>query len=227
MRARDLLRWKRALNEIKFKHEELEIVKEINSTQSSQFGNELREYCAKHNINLAALIAERDAREAKLNNKTIADKSTEEEQEHSDLSLSLGQYASEPPPEIPKDAHDEEEMHKVFRDLFKKIALHLHPDRLQHLTEEERQVRLNMFKEARVSIDERNYFKLLDISERFNIKMPKNFKQQTRWMKGRIKELEREIAKEKTSYNYLIAEAETQEQKDQLYRNFIRQVFKT
>ena len=83
-----------------------------------------------------------------------------------------------------------------------------------------------MFKEARVSIDERNYFKLLDISERFNIKMPKNFKQQTRWMKGRIKELEREIAKEKTSYNYLIAEAETQEQKDQLYRNIIRQVFK-
>jgi len=225
MRARDLLKWKRALNEIKFKHEELEIVKEISSTQGSQFGNELREYCAKNNIDLAALIAKREAREAKLNSRAIEDKSTEE-RVHSDLSLFLAQHTSAAPPEIPKDAHDEEEMHKVFKDLFKKIALHLHPDRLQHLTEEERQVRLNMFKEARVSIDERNYFKLLDISERFNIKMPKNFKQQTRWMKGRIKELEREIAKEKTSYNYLIAEAETQEQKDQLYRNFIRQVFR-
>ncbi len=29
MRARDLLKWKRALNEIKFKHEELELIKEI------------------------------------------------------------------------------------------------------------------------------------------------------------------------------------------------------
>ena len=29
MRARDLLKWKRALNEIKIKHEELELIKEI------------------------------------------------------------------------------------------------------------------------------------------------------------------------------------------------------
>jgi hypothetical protein len=225
LRVTDLLKWKRALNEIKFKHEELEIVKEINSTQNSQFGSELREYCAKHNIDLAALIAEREIKEAELKSKAIEDKSTEEEETLSGLSLYLGQYKSEAPPEIPKDAHDEEEMHKVFKDLFKKIVLHLHPDRLQHLTEEERQVRLNMFKEARRSIDDRNYFKLLEISELFNIKMPKNYKQQTRWMKGRIKELEREIAREKNSYNYLISEAETQERKDELYKNFLRQIF--
>jgi len=225
MRARDLLRWKRALNEVRFRHEELEIVKEICSTQNGQFGKELREYCAKRNIDLSALIAKRDAKESKLKNKAIKDESMGEEKAHAEISLSSGQYVNEPPPEVPKDARDEEEMHKVFKDLFKKIALHLHPDRLQHLTDDERQVRLNMFKEARRSIDDRNYFKLLEISELFNIKMPKNYKQQTRWMKGRIRELEREITNEKNSYNYLISEAETQERKDELYKNFLRQIF--
>ena len=68
MRATDLLRWKRALNEVRFRHEELEIVKEICSTQNGQFGKELREYCAKRNIDLSALIAKRDAKESKLKN---------------------------------------------------------------------------------------------------------------------------------------------------------------
>jgi len=225
LRVTDLLKWKRALNETKFKYEELEIVKEICSTQNVEFGSELGEYCSKNNIDLPSLMAKKEAREAKQAAKEAEKKMLGEQEAESALSLSSEVYTKEPPPKIEQNPLDEEEMYKIFRDLFKKIALFLHPDRLQHLTEDERQVRLDMFKEAQRSIEDRNYFKLLEISELFNIKMPKNYKQQTRWMKKRIKELERQIAKEKSSYNYLIAEAETQEQKDELYRRFIKQVF--
>jgi len=46
MKARDLLKWKRALNEIKFKHEELELVKEICDSHASEFQIFLEEYCS-------------------------------------------------------------------------------------------------------------------------------------------------------------------------------------
>ena len=42
--------WKRALNEIKFKHEELELVKEICDGHGVDFQMFMEEYCAQNNI---------------------------------------------------------------------------------------------------------------------------------------------------------------------------------
>ena len=55
MRARDLVKWKRALNEIKFKHEELSLVKEICNDHGRDFQMFMEEYCAKNGIDLKAL----------------------------------------------------------------------------------------------------------------------------------------------------------------------------
>ena len=61
MRARDLLKWKRALNEIRFKHEELKIVKEICSEQNAKFSAELDEFCKKNGIDIGDLIGKKEA----------------------------------------------------------------------------------------------------------------------------------------------------------------------
>ena len=120
---------------------------------------------------------------------------------------------------------DKDEMHKTFKDLFKKLALNLHPDRAGALTAEEREVRLSMFKDAKQALDNGDYFLLLEMSERFNIRIPKNFKQQTRWMKARIKQLDQEINNQKHTYNYIFSEAETESEKAQIVKNFLRQIF--
>ena len=65
MRARDLLKWKRALNEIKFKHEELELVKEICDGHGVDFQMFMEEYCAQNNIDLKALNHKRGLKMAK------------------------------------------------------------------------------------------------------------------------------------------------------------------
>ena len=65
MRARDLLKWKRALNEIKFKHEELELIKEICRTHGVEFHMFMEEYCEQNGINLGKLNQEKGVREAK------------------------------------------------------------------------------------------------------------------------------------------------------------------
>lgn len=66
MKARDLLKWKRALNEIKFKHEELELVKEICDGHGVDFQIFMEEYCAKNGIDLKALNRKKGLKKAKL-----------------------------------------------------------------------------------------------------------------------------------------------------------------
>ena len=225
MRARDLLKWKRALNEIKFKHEELELVREICDAHGVEFQMFMEEYCAKNNIDLKALNHKRDS---ELNQKQDSEKNKQiESSEHHGIVHLENPPVFDAPEfeEVRIENKDKDEMHKTFKDLFKKLALNLHPDRVGNLTPEERDVRLNMFKDAKQALDNGDYFLLLDMSERFNIRIPKNFKQQTRWMKARIKQLDQEIQTQKHTYNYVFSECEVEDEKVNIVKNFLRQIF--
>ena len=226
MRARDLLKWKRALNEIKFKHEELELVKEICDGHGVDFQMFMEEYCAQNNIDLKALNHKRGLKMAKQKAQENQVKEIEQKTEQTLAHMENPQVANAPAVEqIHVDSKDKDEMHKTFKDLFKKLALNLHPDRVGDLTPEERDVRLSMFKDAKQALDNGDYFLLLDMSERFNIRIPKNFKQQTRWMKARIKQIDQEIQAQKHTYNYVFSECETEDEKVKVVKNFLRQIF--
>jgi len=226
MRARDLLKWKRALNEIKFKHEELELVKEICDGHGVDFQMFMEEYCAQNNIDLKALNHKRGLKMAKQNAQENQVKEIQQKTEQTLARMENPQVANAPAVEqIHVESKDKDEMHKTFKDLFKKLALNLHPDRVGDLTPEERDVRLSMFKDAKQALDNGDYFLLLDMSERFNIRIPKNFKQQTRWMKARIKQIDQEIQAQKHTYNYVFSECETEDEKVKVVKNFLRQIF--
>ena len=226
MRARDLLKWKRALNEIKFKHEELELVKEICDGHGVDFQMFMEEYCAKNNIDLKALNHKRGLKIAKQKAKDNQVKEIEQKTQETLAHMENPKVEHAPRVEqINVESKDKDEMHKTFKDLFKKLALNLHPDRVGDLTAEEREVRLSMFKDAKQALDNGDYFLLLDMSEKFNIRIPKNFKQQTRWMKARTKQLDQEIKAQKHTYNYIFSEAETESEKVQIVKNFLRQIF--
>ena len=226
MRARDLVKWKRALNEIKFKHEELSLVKEICNDHGTDFQMFMEEYCAKNGIDLKALSHKRGANTPQQQTSENQIKEIEDKQQET-LSRMLNPTIQGAPvvEDIDVESSDKDQMRKTFKDLFKKLALNLHPDRANGLTAEEREVRLSMFKDAKQALDNGDYFLLLEMSERFNIRIPKNFKQQTRWMKARIKQLDQEIQKQKHTYNYIFSECETESEKAKIVKNFLRQIF--
>ncbi len=226
MRARDLVKWKRALNEIKFKHEELSLVKEICNDHGTDFQMFMEEYCAKNGIDLKALNHKKGANTPQQQTSENQIKEIEDKQQET-LSRVLNPTIQGAPvvEDIDVESSDKDQMRKTFKDLFKKLALNLHPDRANGLTAEEREVRLSMFKDAKQALDNGDYFLLLEMSERFNIRIPKNFKQQTRWMKARIKQLDQEIQKQKHTYNYIFSECETESEKAKIVKNFLRQIF--
>ena len=227
MRARDLLKWKRALNEIKFKHSELELIKEICRTHGVEFHMFMEEYCEQNGINLNKLNQEKSVREAKAKEQFQAIQEEQQKAPEGKMVISENHFTENAPPvdELFVEQKDHDEMRRAFKDLFKKLALNLHPDRAGGLTAEEREDRLNMFKDAKQALDNGDYFLLLEMSEKFNIRMPKNYKQQTRWMKARIKQLNQQIQAEKHTYNYVFSECETIDEKVKIVKNFLRQIF--
>jgi len=227
MRARDLLKWKRALNEIKFKHEELELIKEICQSHGVEFHMFMEEYCEQNGINLKKLNQEKSVREAKAKEQFQAIQEEQQKAPEGKMVISENHFTENAPPveELFVEEKDHDEMRRAFKDLFKKLALNLHPDRAAGLTAEEREVRLSMFKDAKQALDNGDYFLLLEMSEKFNIRMPKNYKQQTRWMKARIKQLNQQIQAEKHTYNYVFSECETIDEKEKIVKNFLRQIF--
>ena len=189
MRASNLLKWKRTLNELRFKNSELEFIKDINESHAQEFQLYLEDFCRQKNVDLVD-----------LNKKLMAAQSIKiEEQKQERLSLpeteiddtgALVVYHETPEPVTDDEVlvKDGRELADSFTKLFKQIALYLHPDRLQSLSEEEKIERLELFKEAQAALKEERYYFLLDLSERFGVRTPKNYRQQTRWMKSKIQE---------------------------------------
>lgn len=227
MRASNLLKWKRTLNELRFKHSELELVKDINETHAQEFQMYLEDFCREKEVNLVDLNKNLLAAQSiKIEEKEQEKRLKIPETEIDDTGALVIRHET-PEPVIDDEiiVKDGRELSEAFSKLFKQIALYLHPDRLQNLSDKEKQERLELFKEAQQALKEEKYYFLLDLSERFGVRTPKNYKQQTRWMKTKIVDIDSHIQQEKITYNYKFAECETDEQKQHLMRNFIFQVF--
>ena len=55
MRASNLLKWKRTLNELKFKHSEIEFIEDISESHASEFQAYLEDFCNKKEVDLEDL----------------------------------------------------------------------------------------------------------------------------------------------------------------------------
>jgi phage anti-repressor protein len=226
------IKWQRALGQLRYNHEELGFIKQISKEYAVEFQAYYEQYCASRGVNISELNNQNRERVNTLYNieKTIPSEEHEPESEvnsanDTDITLHKGSSRKGKEKEHQMTA-DETAMHEAFSKLFKRIALKIHPDRLQsNISIAERQTSINMFQKANKSFEDRKYYVLLDIATQLKISTPKNYSQQTRWMKKENVEIEHQIQHEKSTYNFIFSELESDEERDHLIRNFIRQVF--
>ena len=224
------LQWKRALSKLRYSYEELNYVSEVSREAATEFESYYRRFCAENNINIPSLEQENKSRlENYYEQAKIPEKDTDEfilSGSIGDTSITLFENNQEESEEYQMTS-DEIAIHDSFLKLFKRLALKLHPDRInKFLPDEEKELRAKHFVEANEALDQKRYYALIDIAKRYAVSTPRNYKQQTRWMKREEEKNQQLISKKKNSYNYGFAEAETEEEKQLLIRKFIYQLFR-
>ena len=229
----DIIRWKRLINELSFLNEEIQLVDSIIYEYNKYFQEHYEEFCKRNNIDIEKLNKENHEKISKLYSVEKPDENDksnilEIDPEHDNENLP-STFANRPDSHKQTEyemSQEELEMHESFVKLFRALALKLHPDKLSSsLTSEERDDMINMFNKAKDALDERKYFVLLELASKFKVKSPKNYKQQIRWMKKELKTMKEQVSKKKTTYNFTFSECETDEEKDNLVRKFIKHLF--
>ena len=215
------------VNEVRFLHNERDLVVEIIKEAGPQFHEYYLHLAAQNNLDVHELNKKHQQKLEELYRDMSPKKSLTSEQDSSD-SGSLAMYEG---PQILEDndyqiLKDDTEIRDSFKKLFKQLALKLHPDKITGaVTIEQGMENLRLFQEAQSALSEQRYFVLLDLAERYNISQPKNYKQQVRWMKKESERLTNKIKKHKDSYNYIFSECNSDEEKDMLIKRFIAHLF--
>jgi len=232
MSATTKLKWKKLTGKLRYLYEELQIVEDMSNAAAGDFQSHYEQYCDKNNIDLSELNNKHNERIQKL---YPGEKKTEETpvSEYSGstaLALSVDEEADKSscePIEPEFMHHEEREMHDIFSKLFKKLATIIHPDKLANsdYSEDKKEEMSSMFTTAKTALENKRYFILIDFAERLGVTIPRNYKQQMKWMKRELEKLRAEIAAVTRTYNYSFAEAESESDKDKLIRKFMTQVF--
>jgi hypothetical protein len=222
------LKWLQLIDTYRHLHTQLEYSKELSKVAASDFQRYYEDFCAHHEIDLAVLNCDNREHLEKVYGVPLASppESTEPiaPPEPGSLALFDGTVSEDP---APIDwSKEEKEIHDIFSRLLKKIAIVIHPDKLsQELPESERIRLTELFQNVILSLEKRKYFVLIEVAEQLGIDLPKNYAQQIRWLKKEIKVVREVNEKEQRTYNYMFGEAETDEQKDNVIRQFIHQLF--
>lgn len=227
------LKWRKFVNELRYMYEELDLIDEISAAAAPDFQAYYEGFCRQHNLDIGELNKQNADRLANIYGK-------KKDTDHPDFgalpysgSTDLVPWEGELPVEEFEETHTDYEsedylMHEIFSKLFKKLALQLHPDKLTHtnLTAAEKKEKAEMFTKAKEALEEKRYFWLLDYAEKLKVPLPRNYKQQTKWMKKEIERVRAQSTQKSRSFNYMFSECDTDIQRDNVIKQFVWHLFR-
>ena len=131
-------------------------------------------------------IVEPEPKDEELSESQEMVESQEEDEEEEE-------FVPEPEEDITPEVPDSDEVFGKDRDLeelFKKIALKTHPDKLRDLDEEEREYRINLYKDAANAVKKGDGATLLDIAYELSVVFNIDADKEVKWLNKKIQQLE-------------------------------------
>ena len=196
-----LRKYKKHVMELKFLRSELQYQEEVLSVAHQDFELWYREWCQKNSINLDELNQEHKTRVSNLLPPTNFP-----DLKHDDKGVV-----------VLKDKPVKKKEQKKFTNLFKQIAKLAHPDKAGGSA-------LN-FAAASAAYEAGDWSRLLEIAEIYGI-LPENIEEIYPLMKKEAKKLRQKIKGNEGMYSWKFQECATEECKEILVKQFLKQLFK-
>lgn len=161
----------------------------------------LRNKFLKNSLEMTSKIANKAQT---LFNKELSERLgyAEESQNSEEKQTKQQEPDQQPTPEQPSsDPETEEEIIEAKKEekdenlkgVFKKIASQIHPDKLQNLSEFERDYKKSLFEKARMALDTNDYYGIVEVAEELGIEPPPPSRKQIELMKEKNEELENKV----------------------------------
>jgi hypothetical protein len=224
------IKLRRVMNELQYLYEEMDLIGDLCAGASGDFESHYRAFCAANDIDLKKLNKDNSEQLKEI----YGVKDLEEDDVPSEIPcsgaaelVSWDGEALDDEQFIPDDDVAYKELHSMFNKIFKKLAMKLHPDRIEnHILDNDEKIKLrNDFSKARESLEKKKYFHLVEIARQHGIYVTERYGLQLRWFRKERDNVRMHVTSEKYTYNYKFSECETDEQKDNLIREFLRQLF--
>jgi len=212
------LRYRRQVNNLKYLHEEKEIIEEILEEAHVEFSEYLAEFAK--------------ARELQFLDNSHKDESTSVIPHKPDnpsggsgrefINDEVGNWIDT----TPSEPAEIDEVHEIFRKVYRALAMHLHPDRLSpSMSEEQKELHLRKFKTAKSALENKHYYNLIILAEQYDIEIPEMSGEQSEWIEREIREIREKIQSLQSSYSFLFSNCKTDEQREELIKRFILQKY--
>lgn len=116
------------------------------------------------------------------------------------------EFVPEPEEDITPEVPDSDEVFGKDRDLkelFKKIALKTHPDKLRDLDEEEREYRISLYKEAANAVKKGDGATLLEIAYELSVVFDIDADKEVKWLNKKVQQLEQKMMEIKQTAEWI------------------------
>jgi len=204
------LEYRRLLSELKFKNEELEIIEESMREIHLEFEDYYSNFLKENGLTRKDL--EKTSTDSFENLKQSMEPKPQETDE---TGLVVVQQMSD---------QDKEEK-KTFTRLYKEIVKKCHPDRLSQEDMDYFNKMNTKFKAATWGYNNAKWSIVIRVAEELGIK-PANYKKMNSHLKKDIKLVDQKINKHKSTFGWMLYQAEEKEEKDNIIRDFIFKLFR-
>tara|TARA_R100001443_G_scaffold107916_1_gene118009 strand:- start:58 stop:678 length:621 start_codon:yes stop_codon:yes gene_type:complete len=191
------------LNQYRSLNYELKYVKEVLREGHQEFEQYYRTWCVENDVDIDQLN--------KRNQRKVDMVFIEEKAFNMKAALALMEFK------------EEKETVRDLKNLYKAVAKKLHPDTIANDDPRKPEYE-EAFKKATGANKEGRWGDLFDIVDKYNIKLDE-YTDAVECLRFDIDRITAELEKEKSTYSWLLHEAETKSQKDQVVRNFLKQLF--
>ena len=185
--------------ELKFLRSELSYQEEVLSIAHQDFEIWYRQWCADNNVNLAELNQKHESRVSKIISQPI-----------------FRDFEFDEAGILVLNKEEKKEEKQKFQKLFKQVAKVTHPDKHEGTILD--------FKAASAAFENGDWAMLLQIAEQYQI-IPEDLNEVLPIMKEEAERLKKTIQHNKETYSWKLQECETEKCKENLVKQFLKQLF--